>query len=126
MLMLILLTLEPPATLPPLPTLSRMKDVAQEQYTQAEAERGAGMSKEKYPPAHPVKGAPAASAAPAPGATKESRVESWAVPGGASGVGGVVAETAAKGKPRGEVAGAGSGKGVSSVGVSMEEEDPDL
>lgn len=95
-----------------------MKDVAQEQYTQAEAERGAGMSKEKYPPAHPVKGAPAASAAPAPGATKESGVESWAVPGGRPGG----AETAAKPKPRGEVA--GSGKGASSIG--MEEEDPDL
>lgn len=31
-----------------------MKDVAQEQYTQAEAERAAGMTREKYPPAHPV------------------------------------------------------------------------
>ncbi|CAM9410860.1 unnamed protein product [Choristocarpus tenellus] len=31
----------------------RMKDVAQEQYTQEEAERGAGMVKEVYPPAHP-------------------------------------------------------------------------
>ncbi|CAM9300659.1 unnamed protein product, partial [Discosporangium mesarthrocarpum] len=30
----------------------RLKDVAQEQYTQEEAERGAGMSKEVYPPAH--------------------------------------------------------------------------
>lgn len=122
MLVLATLALETPS---PLSLPSRMKDVAQEQYTQAEAERGAGMSKEKYPPAHPVKGAPAASAAPAPGATKDSRVESWAVPGGASGVGGV--ETAAKAKPRGEVAGgAGSGKGVSSVSVSMEEDDPDL
>lgn len=95
-----------------------MKDVAQEQYTQAEAERGAGMSKEKYPPAHPVKGAPAASAAPAPGATLESRVESWAVPGGGGGSGG--AETAAR--PRGDVA--GGVKKASSM--SMEEEDPDL
>lgn len=31
----------------------RMKDVAQEQYTQEEAERGAGIVREKYPPAHP-------------------------------------------------------------------------
>lgn len=101
-----------------------MKDVAQEQYTQAEAERGAGMSKEKYPPAHPVKGAPAASAAPAPGATVESRVVGWAVPGGASGIGG--AATAAAVKPRGEVGGAGAGSGKGASGVSMEEEDPDL
>lgn len=33
-------------------SLIRMKDVAQEQYTQAEAERAAGMTREKYPPAH--------------------------------------------------------------------------
>lgn len=38
------------------PSDRRIKDVAQEQYTQAEAERGAGMSKEKYPPAHPISG----------------------------------------------------------------------
>lgn len=30
----------------------RMKDVAQEQYTQAEAEFAAGMTKEALPPAH--------------------------------------------------------------------------
>jgi hypothetical protein len=31
----------------------RLKDLAQEQYTQAEADRGAGMTKEVLPPAHP-------------------------------------------------------------------------
>lgn len=40
-----------------------MKDVAQEQYTQSEAERGAGMTKEKYPPAHPVRGVAATATA---------------------------------------------------------------
>lgn len=35
------------------PTMScRMKDVAQEQYTQGEAEFAAGMTKEVLPPAH--------------------------------------------------------------------------
>lgn len=35
--------------------IGRLKDVAQEKYTQEEAERGAGMTREKYPPAHPVR-----------------------------------------------------------------------
>ena len=43
------------------PIYFRLKDVAQEQYTQAEAERGAGMTKEKYPPAHPALRQPAAA-----------------------------------------------------------------
>ncbi|CAM9763430.1 unnamed protein product, partial [Hapterophycus canaliculatus] len=93
----------------------RMKDVAQEQYTQAEAERGAGMSKEKYPPAHPVKGAPAASSAPAPGSTMESRV--MAVGGGGA------EESNGGGKPRTEVPAAGAlGMDV----AAEEDDDPDL
>lgn len=92
-----------------------MKDVAQEQYTQAEAERGAGMSKEKYPPAHPVKGAPAPSAAPAPGSTMDSRVV-------AAGGGG--AEDNRGGKPRTEEV---PGTGALGMDVAGEEEDdPDL
>lgn len=33
----------------------RMKDVAQKQYTQKEADAGAGKTVEKYTPAHPPK-----------------------------------------------------------------------
>jgi len=102
----------------------RLKDVAQEQYTQAEAERAAGMSREKYPPAHPVKGAPAASSAPAPGATVESRVVGWAVGGPETASAAATAKTTAK--PAGEVVGSGSGSGSGSGALSMEEDDPDL
>lgn len=92
-----------------------MKDVAQEQYTQAEAERGAGMSKEKYPPAHPVKGAPAPSAAPAPGSTMESRVMA---------VGGGDAEDNKGGRSRTEEVAAASALSMDVAGE--EDDDPDL
>ncbi len=82
------------------------------------------MSKEKYPPAHPVKGAPAASSAPAPGATVESRVVGWAVGGPETAAAVATATTKsapdAAGVSLREAAGSGSGA------LSMEEEDPDL
>ena len=34
--------------------IDRLKDVAQKQYTMAEAEQGAGKTIEEYKPAHPV------------------------------------------------------------------------
>ena len=37
------------------PHKRRIKDIQNEQYTQAEADRGSGKSKEILPPAHPVK-----------------------------------------------------------------------
>jgi Zinc-finger double-stranded RNA-binding len=43
----------------------RMKDVAQEKYTQAEADAGAGKSKEVYAPAHPDRAAELAATAAA-------------------------------------------------------------
>ncbi|CAN0163705.1 unnamed protein product [Ectocarpus sp. 4 AP-2014] len=88
----------------------RMKDVAQEQYTQAEAERGAGMTKETYPPAHAVKSASAAaSTAPPP----DSRV--LAV-GGAE----------ATGKAGAEVATTTGASGMDVTGGGEDEDDPDL
>lgn len=84
-----------------------MKDVAQEQYTQAEAERGAGMTKEKYPPAHPVAGVAAAAAA--------------------GGVEVVAATAAAVGGGRAEVAPAVEGSRPNmDVGSADEDDDPDL
>lgn len=97
-------------SLPRLPPPDRMKDVAQEQYTQAEAERGAGMTKEKYPPAHPAQGGSAASASAAPVA--------------AAGDG---RKAEAPGKPReGEEAVAGSGAALGMDVTGAQEEDPDL
>lgn len=93
-----------------------MKDVAQEQYTQAEAERGAGMTKEKYPPAHPVRGGSAESASAAPTAAS-------AAAGGGEGTGGGGAEAVGK-PPRGEAVGSGAALGMDVAGA--EEEDPDL
>lgn len=88
-----------------------MKDVAQEQYTQAEAERGAGMSKETYPPAHPVTSAPAATSAAAP--PPDSRV--LAVGGGE-----------ATGKAGADVATRMEASGMDVTGGAEDEDDPDL
>ena len=91
-----------------------MKDVAQEQYTQAEAERGAGMTREKYPPAHPIHVATTMTAAAA------------ALAGG----GATTATAIAAPTPHTASAGGGGGEGTATKGCiasGMEEEDdPDL
>lgn len=76
----------------------RMKDVAQEQYTQAEAERAAGMTREKYPPAHPVGGAASQT-------------------GAGSSVGAGVTS---------EGTGASGGAATSAGATGMDDDDPDL
>ena len=113
----------PPCPAPPHPPLPmamlvshiiRMKDVAQEQYTQAEAERGAGMTREKYPPAHPIHVATTMTAAAA------------ALAGG----GATTATAIAAPTPQTVSARGGGGEGTATKGgiaSGMEEEDdPDL
>ncbi|CAM9488527.1 unnamed protein product [Sphacelaria rigidula] len=78
--------------------LPEMKDVAQEQYTQAEAERAAGMTREKYPPAHPVGGAASQT-------------------GAGSSVGAGVTS---------EGTGASGGAATSAGATGMDDDDPDL
>ncbi|CAM9160146.1 unnamed protein product [Laminaria digitata] len=92
----------------------RMKDVAQEQYTQAEAERGAGMTREKYPPAHPVRAATTTMTTAAAVATAT-----------ATAIGTIPQTAASTGGGEGTATKAG-GKGAVAAGMEEEEEDPDL
>lgn len=93
-----------------------MKDVAQEQYTQAEAERGAGMTREKYPPAHPIRAATTTMTTAAAVATATAT---------ATAIGTIPQTAASTGGVEGTATKAG-GKGAVAAGMEEEEEDPDL